>query len=126
MNTINLFLLQITLSFGLSVLVIMLLKAQLREVLTEICGTSSRAAFWVTFTQLMLVIAPLLLVILFTDLKPGVSIYPAETIKDTVFRSLFAIFIAIAMIGRVIRKSIAVPPLPNHSAQTVTPALKAD
>ena len=122
----QLFLIQVTLSLGTSLIVIALLKAQLRDVLTEICGTATRAAFWISFTQLMLVIGPLLLVILFTDLKPGVSAYPAEEIKDAVFRSLFAIFIAIAMIGRVIRKAIVMPAVSAPVLAAEPPSLKAD
>lgn len=126
MTHTQLFLIQVTLSLSTSLIVIALLKAQLRNVLTEICGTATRAAFWISFTQLMLVIGPLLLVILFTDLRPGVSAYPAEEIKDAVFRSLFAIFIAIALIGRVIRKAVVIPPVSSPLPGAQPPALKAD
>jgi hypothetical protein len=122
----QLFLIQVTLSLGSSLLVIALLKTQLRDVLTEVCGTATRAAFWMSFTQLMLVIGPLLLVILFGDLKPGVSAYPAEEIKDGVFRSLFAIFIAIALIGRVIRKAVVIPPISSPIPGSQLPAPQAD
>jgi len=51
--------------------------------------------------------ALLLLVVFFTDAKPGIHAYPAEAIKDTLFQSLFGIFISITMSGRVIWKAIA-------------------
>lgn len=126
MTNTQLFLIQVTLSLSTSLVVIALLKTQLRDVLVEICGTATRAAFWISFTQLMLVIGPLLLVILFTDLRPGVSAYPAEEIKDAVFRSLFAIFIAIALIGRVIRKSVVIPSASTSILPAEPASLKAD
>jgi hypothetical protein len=126
MTNLTLFLIEITLSLCLSLLVIGLLKPYLRDVLTETCGTTTRAAFWVMFTQLMLVIAPLLLVIFFADVRPGVTGYPAEAIKDTLFRSLFGIFIAIAMVGQVIWKSVAADLASDNSKSSTTPALKAE
>jgi hypothetical protein len=77
MSNITLFLIQISLCFSIGMAVIALLKPHLTDVLTETCGTAKRAAFWVMFTQLMLVIAPLLLVVFFTDAKPGIHAYPA-------------------------------------------------
>ena len=126
MSNTNLFLVQVALSFGLSLLVIALLNTQLREILTDICGTATRAAFWVSFIRLMLVIAPMLLVIFFTDLRPGATDYPAEAIKDAVFRGLFAIFIAVVLIGRVIRKSAVITSAITDAPRSETPALKAD
>ena len=126
MTNLNLFLAEITLCFLISLTVIRLMKPYLQDVLTESCGTQKRAAFWVMFTQLMLVIAPMLLVIFFSDLHPGQASYPAEALKDSLFLSLFGVFIAIASIGRVIWKSVAADlaatqeeatPLPNPEVQ---------
>ena len=114
MTNLSLFLIEITLCVILSLAVIALLKPYLSDVLAETCGTARRAAFWVMFTQLMLVIAPLLLVVFFTDVRPGIPSYPAESIKDALFRSLLGIFIAIAMIGHVIWKSLATDLASNH------------
>ncbi|HHJ16556.1 MAG TPA: hypothetical protein ENJ80_07650 [Gammaproteobacteria bacterium] len=113
MSNITLILVQVSLCFGISMAVIALLRRHLIDVLTDTCGTPKRAAFWLMFTQLMLVIAPLLLVIFFTDAKPGINDYPAAAIKDTLFQSLFGIFIAISMVGRVIWKSATAEVLPG-------------
>ncbi len=107
MSNIALFLTQIGMCITISLAVIVLIRPYLTDVLTETCGTRKRAAFWVMFTQLTLAISPLLLVIYFTDAKPGIHAYPVEAIKDTLFQSLFGIFVAIAIVGRVIWKSIA-------------------
>lgn len=126
MSNITLFLIQISLCFSIGMAVIALLKPHLTDVLTETCGTAKRAAFWVMFTQFMLVIAPLLLVVFFTDAKPGIHAYPAEAIKDTLFQSLFGIFIAITMVGQVIWKPIAADSGMTTREETTAPELEAE
>ena len=54
----------------------------------------------------MLFIAPLLIVIFFAPTGEVVNINIAKVIQDTLFRSLLGDFIALAMIGQVIWKSI--------------------
>lgn len=104
MTTLDQLLIGITMCTSLSICVIFMFRNHLRDVLNDSCCTPRRADFWVMFTQLMLVIAPLLLVIYFTDMRPTLASEPAAFIKDTLFRSLLGIFIAIAMVGRVIWK----------------------
>ena len=106
MNTLTLFLLEVFLCIGISTSVIYLLKPLLREILTETCGNQTRAEFWVMFTQLMLFIAPLLIVIFFASTEAVTNIHFVKVIQDTLFRSLLGEFIALAMIGQVIWKSI--------------------
>ena len=106
MNTLALFLIEVAICVGISFSVVYLLKPLLREILVETCGTKTRAEFWVMFTQLMLFIAPLLIVIFFAPTGEVVNINITEVIQDTLFRSLLGDFIALAMIGQVIWKSI--------------------
>jgi len=113
MNTLILFLIEVLLCFAISVSLIVLLKPVLRAMLVEICGTETRAAFWVMFTQLMLIISPLLLVIYFAPTQDALAVNVAEALKDTLFRSLLGGFIALAMIGTVIWKSIRIPVPPQ-------------
>lgn len=107
MSNLTLFFIEIVLCSSLSMAVILLLKSHLRDVLTESCGTAKRADFWVMFAQLMLVIAPMLLVVYFTDIGPGRPTYPPEAIKDTLFSSLLGFFLAVTTIGQVIWRSAA-------------------
>lgn len=106
MNTLSLFTLEVLLCFGISTAVIVLLKPLLRDVLIDTCGTAKRAEFWVMFTQLMLIIAPLLIVIFFAPTEASITLNVAEALKDTLFRSLLGVFVALAMIGQVMWKSI--------------------
>lgn len=114
MNSLVLFMIEVLLCFGISVSLIYLLKPLLLEVLVDICGTRPRAEFWVMFTQLMLIISPLLIVIFFAPTQSVLNINIAEAIKYTLFRSLLGDFIALAMIGQIIWQSIKISP--NQSA----------
>ena len=106
MNTLSLFTLEVLLCFGISTAVIVLLKPLLRDVLIDTCGTAKRAEFWVMFTQLMLIISPLLIVVFFAPTETSISLNIAESLQDTLFRSLLGVFVALAMIGQVMWKSI--------------------
>lgn len=106
MNSLTLFMIEVVLCFGISLSLIYLLRSLLREVLVDICGTQTRAEFWVMFSQLMLVIPPLLIVIYFAPIQGPVHIHIAEAIKDTLFRSLLGDFIALIVIGQVIWTAI--------------------
>lgn len=106
MNALSLFTIEILLCFGISTAIVLLIKPLLRDVLIDTCGTAKRAEFWVMFTQLMLIISPLLIVIYFAPTASDSSINVAEAIKDTLFRSLLGDFLALGMIGQVIWKSI--------------------
>ncbi|MBV2095077.1 MAG: hypothetical protein G8D61_01300 [gamma proteobacterium symbiont of Ctena orbiculata] len=106
MNTLLLFTIEIAISLGISLTVISLLKGLLTEVLSETCGTERRAAFWVMFTQLMLYLAPLLIVIYFIPTDPVSDKNLLLALKDTLFYSLLGMFLGLAVIGKVIWKSI--------------------
>lgn len=106
MSTLTLFIISVLLCFSISITIIFLLKPLLRDVLQETCGTAKRAEFWVMFTQLMLVISPLLIVIFFAPTTSPVGLNVAETLQDTLFQSLLGDFIALTLIGQVIWKTV--------------------
>lgn len=107
MNALSLFTIEVLLCFSISAAIIMLIKPLLRDVLIETCGTEKRAEFWVMFTQLMLIISPLLIVIYFAPTETSATTNIAEAMKDTLFRSLLGDFIALTIIGQTIWKSIS-------------------
>ncbi|MDH5368539.1 MAG: hypothetical protein OEW99_00825 [Gammaproteobacteria bacterium] len=106
MNTLALFLIEVLICIGISFSVLYLLKPLLRQILIDTCGNQTRAEFWVMFTQLMLFIAPLLIVIFFAPTQEVTTIHVTEVIQATLFRSLLGVFLALTMIGQVIWKSI--------------------
>ena len=110
MEELKLFIIEILLSLSVSTLVIICLTKPLRRLLIDMCGTESRARFWVVYSNVMLVIAPLLTIIIFgkSDLIGEANF----TFYKTAFGSaLFGIFISLVVIGMQINKSIpkAVP-----------------
>jgi hypothetical protein len=106
MNSLVLFSIEIAICLCISVAVISLLKGLLTELLIETCGTDRRAAFWVMFTQLMLYLAPLLIVVYFIPTEPITDKTLVLALKDTLFYSLLGLFVGLAVIGKVIWKSI--------------------
>jgi len=117
MSSLGLLLVLMATSILISGLLIKLLLPLLEKVLNETCGTATRSLFWIRFTQLMLVISPLLLVIYFTPTESLHIRNHARELKEGLFRILLGDFIALAAIGRVIAKSI--------NAQNSTPELAA-
>jgi hypothetical protein len=106
MNTLALFLFQIAICLSISLAVNYLLKGLLTDVLTETCGTEKRAAFWAMFTQLMLYLAPLLIVVYFAPADPVTDKTLVHALKDTLFYSLFGLLAGLAVVGKIILKSI--------------------
>ncbi|MCU7884971.1 MAG: hypothetical protein KZQ82_12345 [Candidatus Thiodiazotropha sp. (ex Lucinoma annulata)] len=107
MNPIIFFTIEVTLSLMICLGLIVLIKPRLRDVLYETCGTQKRAEFWVTFTQLMMLIAPLMIVIYFAPTTPVTETLLIVSVKNVLFQTLFGLFIALAMTGKVIWRSIA-------------------
>ncbi len=107
MNALLLFIFEITLCLGISLALISLLKPFLRDVLTDTCGTAGRADFWVMFTQLMLIISPLLVVACFAPTLATNPLNIVHELQKTLFRTLLGDFIALSAIGRVVWKSIS-------------------
>ncbi|MCE2028511.1 hypothetical protein [Sessilibacter corallicola] len=106
MNTLTLLFAEAALCVAVSIALILLIKPPLKAILTDTCGTVERANFWVMFTQLMLVISPLMVVIYYAPTTAYEHINLADELRQAVFRILLGGFIALAVIGRVIGKSI--------------------
>lgn len=105
MNEVSLFIIEILIGLSVSACVIFILNKPLTNVLIDICGTEVRAKFWVIYSSLMLVIAPLLTSIVF-----GKSHAVAEAnfvFYKTAFGSiLFGVFISLVIIGLQITKTL--------------------
>ncbi len=93
---------EITLSLGISVLVIYLLQPVLQALLEDICHGKTRALFWSTFTRLMLLISPLLVVLLFSHSLSGNGAAYAEVLRDTLLHILFGQFGGLLIVGGVL------------------------
>jgi len=60
MNTIEVYLLQIAISAGISIAAVAYFRPHLRRILKDLCGTDERAQFWVVFSSILLVGIPLI------------------------------------------------------------------
>lgn len=109
MNSLTVFMLETGLCLSLSAFVVASLRAVLVPLLIDLCGTSSRAAFWARFTYLMLFIAPLLLVLHGTHSLNHVPIDALRLLRDGLWHILVGLFLGLAGLGLVIRRNI--PPV---------------
>ena len=123
MNDFVIFTLEIVTCLAISGVVIYILNPLLTDVLNETCGTAKRAMFWVRFTDIMLLISPLLMVIFFTHTGEFSAPSPLIIFKDTLFRSLLGEFIGLALIGQIIWKSINPTIKSNESNNTADSAV---
>lgn len=105
MNQLSLFLIETFIGIFVSGVVIIALLKPLRKILIDICGNAERAGFWVVYSNVMLVIAPLLTIIMFG--KSNASLTADFTFYKTAFGcSLFGIFFSLAAIGLQVSKFI--------------------
>ena len=69
-----LFLTGLAVSLVTSLAIVLYLKVALHRILVELCGTSERAAFWAAFTNISIVLVPLIFALQYTpQLKEGQS-----------------------------------------------------
>jgi len=94
--------LEMLVSISISGFVLFLLQPVLREILKELCRRETRAAFWTTFTRLMIFIAPLIVVVLFTKNTGQHFMELVETVRATLLHALLGQFIGLTIIGTVI------------------------
>lgn len=113
MSSSLLFLAEIFTGLCISLLVIAILRKPLALLLEDICGTPERARFWVTYTNLMLVITPLIANGLF-----GINADSAELniawCRTTANCSLIGVFVGLLMVGMQVKS--AVPQKKNGAA----------
>lgn len=96
------FLLEIFFSFSVSAVVLRVLRPVLHSMLLEMCQLETRAAFWDTFSHLMIYIAPLLVVILLSNSTSTDDLILVETVHDTLLHSLIGQFVGLVVIGTII------------------------
>lgn len=110
MNAIVVFALEVVVSLAVSVVILVKLQALLHRIGNEVCERGSRGAteFWVAYTQLMMVIAPVLLVALFSG--AGKHYVLVEQVKSSLSLVLFGQFAGLVLVGRAVWKTIVREP----------------
>lgn len=89
---------QMALCISISLLVMASLHRPLRGLLFDLCGTATRADFWTRYTQLMLLLGPLLSVTLFAEVK-YTPVVDFALLKSSFTCTLFGLFMALAVVG---------------------------
>lgn len=100
-NTLIILITEAAITLGTSLAVILLLQGVLAALLETLCHGPIPAAFWSTFTRLMLLITPLLIVLLFSHTLSAALIPLAQVIRDTLLHALLGHFIALLIIGKI-------------------------
>src|SRR4051812_43356989 len=72
MDDVSIFLITEGISLAVSIGVALFIGRHLRRVLTDLTGTAERAAFWIAFTSLLLVLVPAIIV-MFVPRETGSS-----------------------------------------------------
>ena len=100
-------------SLALSLAVLYVLSRPLVKVLARICPDEESAVFWLSYTKLMLVIAPLLLVMV-VDLFTRYS-DPLDGIRFALLAALSGMLIGLHSVGTRLGKFITTPQLSQQA-----------
>lgn len=101
-NSVLILTLEMFLSLSISAVVLYLLQPVLQALLNELCHGQIHARFWSTFTRLMLLIAPLLVVLLYSHSLSAEEIDTARVIRDSLLHILMGEFIGLLTVGVIL------------------------
>ncbi len=105
MNDVSLFLIGVLLTVVSCFVVVLYLRAHLRRILTDLCGTAERAGFWMAFSNVTLVLVPAVVAMHFRPaLLHGQS--SLFEIADQLKWSLVGLIGAVLILGIVISRFI--------------------
>lgn len=94
-------------SIGISLVVLRVLSVPLINVLSRICPDEQAAIFWLSYTRVMLVIAPLLLVLMVDLLAPAGR--PLDGLRLALMAALGGLLIGLHSVGRRLGRFVQTP-----------------
>lgn len=116
MNPSFLFLVGLGLTLVTSLVIVIYLQAPLRGILTELCGTPERAAFWAAFSNVTVTLLPLIFAMQYTPAGSGER--PAALDLATQLKwSLAGLLSAVVVLGWVLSRFIPLRPTSSGAAQ---------
>jgi hypothetical protein len=107
MNTYYLLLLELFICLIISLIVLRVLSGPLSNVLERICPDKPAAIFWLSYTKVMLISAPLLLV-LTVDLFAHFS-NPMDSLRLALMTSLAGVLLGLHSIGKRLGQFVLIP-----------------
>jgi len=114
MNAYLLLFVEALTSVAISLAVLYVLSRPLLNILTRICPDEQAAAFWSSYTKLMLMIAPLLLV-LAVDLFSHFS-DPLDSLRLALLATLGGLLLGLHAIGKRLGQFVRTPQIPGSAA----------
>ena len=114
MNTYFLLFSEALVSVAVSLAVLHVLSGPLMNILGRICPDEQAAAFWLSYTKVMLMIAPLLLV-LTVDMFTHFS-NPMDSLRLALMAALGGLLIGLHSIGKRLGKFVATPQKPGSAS----------
>ncbi len=114
MNAYLLLFVEALTSIAISLAVLYVLSRPLLDILARICPDEQAAAFWLSYTKLMLMIAPLLLV-LAVDLFSHFS-DPLDSLRLALLATLGGLLLGLHAIGKRLGQFVRAPQTPGSTA----------
>ena len=110
MRETSLFLLGLALTAGSSLIVVWHLRSHLRAILVDLCGTQERADFWTAFSNVTLMLGPLVFALQFPS--PEGNPLPAlvqltNQLRWSLAGLVLSVIVLGAILGRFIRRDAA-------------------
>jgi hypothetical protein len=102
MENITTLALAVVVSVSFSTIIALVITEPLRTILRQLCLEGNASAFWVSFTNVMLYITPLLFAVQFANVhNPSL----VETLQTSLSSSLFGGFAALLVVGYQISRA---------------------
>ncbi len=121
MNAVTVFFCEVAACVAISAFILFRLQRLLRELGTAVCEQGGGATeFWLAYTQLMMLVAPVLLVAWFSH--AGQHATMVAQLKSSFGVVLTGQFIGLALVGRAVWKSIVRPAAPVPASTAASPA----
>lgn len=112
MNTILIFLTQIALTVVACLLIAGYIRPFLKRVLVDLCGTEERAQFWTAFSNIMLVVLPVIFGLGFTPLESSADALFFE-VAGQIRWNLFGLVMSLVAIGGAVSVFALFAPRPK-------------
>jgi len=108
MNAISAFLTGVGITICLALMVVKYLRAPLKKILVDLCGTSERAEFWLAFTNVSLVLVPLTAALHFHPAASSLAGFLFD-LSDQLQAALLALIFTVLGLGVVLNRYIPLP-----------------
>jgi len=114
MSAVTIFVIQLAVTLAACLLLTAYLRPALKRVLTDLCGTEQRAQFWTSFSNLLLVLLP---VIFGLGFNPESIETPVLTLAGQLRWNFFGFVLALVAIGGAVAFFALVAPRPQKSSE---------